>query len=74
MTGTELALVITAASAGIVNLLGGIGAFIMLFRRVKAVHDLTNSLADKAQTGAKAEGNLEGRKEQTAERKAERTE
>lgn len=47
-------------------------------RKIKEVHKLTNSLATRAETLAGrvglAEGNLEGRKEQTAERKAEKDE
>jgi uncharacterized membrane protein len=71
MTGTELALVITAACTGVATVLTSIGGFIVLLYKINAVHDLTNSLADRAEAGARATGNLQGRIEQTAERRTE---
>ena len=46
MNGTELALVIAAVCTGAATLLTSIGGFIVLLRKVSAVHELTNSLAD----------------------------
>ena len=47
-------------------------------RKIKEVHKLTNSLATRTEALARstglAEGNLEGRQQQTAERKAEKEE
>ncbi len=76
MSGTELALVITAACSGIATLLASIGGFIVLMRKVNQVEKTTNSLAARAEASAHAAGIGEGiqkeRAEQTAERKTER--
>ncbi len=76
MTGAELALVITAACAGVATLLTSIGGFIVILRKVNQVEKTTNSLAARAESSAHAagaaEGNLQGRLEQTAERRSEK--
>lgn len=74
MTGAEIALIITACgtlvsavAASTAVLIGALNS-----RKINTIHTLTNSLAQKAQDGANAIGNLQGRVEQTAERKAEK--
>ena len=75
MSGTELALVITAACSGLATLIASVGGFIVLLRKVNQVERTTNSLASRAEASAHAagtaEGNLQGREEQTQERKDE---
>ncbi len=75
MTGAEIAQIVVAV-ATLVTALGGVIVGIRNTRRIEEVHRTTNSLATRTEALARstgmAEGNLEGRKEQTAERKEER--
>lgn len=74
MTAVELTQLITAIAALIGACTGSAAVTIgwINSRKIRAVHDLTNSLAERAEAGARATGNLQGRVEQTAERKAEK--
>ena len=75
MTGGEIAQIIVAL-ATFVTSLGSVMVSLRNSRKIDAVHDSTNSLAERAETTAhdtgRLEGNLEGRREQTEERRVER--
>ena len=75
---TGISLIIAALFTGVATLVTSIGGLVLLFRThgvLQKVELNTNSLAERAEILAKAqgtaEGNLAGRLEQTAERKEE---
>lgn len=74
MTWAEVALIITAVGALVSAIASSTAVIIgaLNARKLNQVHTLTNSLAERAEAGARATGNLTGRAEQTAERKAEK--
>lgn len=75
MTGEGIAAIILAL-ATLVTSVGGVIIGLRNSRKIAEVHTLTNSMATRAEALAKktglAEGNLQGRAQQTAERDAER--
>ncbi len=64
MTGTELALVITAVCTGVGTLLTSVGGFIVLLGKLRDVHDLTNhkmdELLDVTRLAALERGKVQG--------------
>lgn len=77
MSGAEIAQILIAL-ATLVTAVGGVIIGVRNTREIKEVHKTTNSLAERteglARSAGMAEGNLQGRTEQTAERAAERKE
>ena len=73
MNGGEIAQIILAF-ATLITAAGGVLIGMRNSQKIREVHSLTNSLAQRnealAQSTGNAEGNLQGRAEQTAERKA----
>lgn len=74
MSGTEMALVITAAFSGVAALITAITGLIVGVRntrRIQEVHELTNSLATRSEANARREGeavgNIKGRQDLAAE-------
>lgn len=74
MSGTELALVITAAFSGFAALITAITGLVVGIRnsrKIQEVHELTNSLATRSEANARkqglAEGNITGRQDQARE-------
>lgn len=78
MTGSEIALIITACGTLVSAIAASTAVVISALnsRKISQVHDLTNSLAQRAEASAHAsglaEGNRQGRVEQTAEREADK--
>lgn len=74
MSGTEMALVITAAFSGFAALITAITGLIVGIRnsaKIQEVHELTNSLATRSELNARlrgeAEGNIKGRQDLASE-------
>lgn len=69
MTGTEVALIITA-SATLVTSLGG---FVVLLRKVEIIHKATNSMTDKLVAVTAKESHAAGVKEEKDREKDDST-
>lgn len=70
MNGSDIALIITACGTFVSAFAASAAVIISAIngRKINTIHALTNSLAERAEIGARAVGNLQGRVEQTAER------
>lgn len=74
MSGTEMALVITAAFSGVAALITAVTGLVVGVRntrKIQEVHELTNSLATRSEANARREGeavgNIKGRQDLAAE-------